>query len=286
MKNRKIPFGYRYEDGKIAVQQTEAEVLNGICNAYCAGSSLLTIAEELNAKGVEYMPGVTGWNKARLKRLLEDVRYLGNDMYPALIAQEVYAQIKTLKAAKSTQRMVDRSAPVFQITVPVICPACGAKMKRRNDCRCKQEHRWACSNSRCMTLIPKDDGELLSDITALLNILIDEPEMIKIPDKAYTEPSLAARTTKDNIARMLDEVKIDRDAVCQQMMAYVAQRYNDLDSVWYAIKRLKAEFERAEPLEEFSAKLFNDAVQEIRMYGDTTISIVLINGQIIGKEGS
>ena len=34
------------------------------------GQSLLKIAESLNERQMEYMPGTTGWNKARLKRII------------------------------------------------------------------------------------------------------------------------------------------------------------------------------------------------------------------------
>ena len=84
MKIRNIPFGYRIENGTIHLHPTESQVVREIHAAYLDGQSLLQIAASLNERGVEYMPGAAAWNKARLKRIIEDVRYLGNETYPAI----------------------------------------------------------------------------------------------------------------------------------------------------------------------------------------------------------
>lgn len=74
MKARSIPFGYKMENGKVIPHPDESQTVGEILSAYLDGRSLLRIAEHLNERRVEYLPGVTGWNKARLKRILEDVR--------------------------------------------------------------------------------------------------------------------------------------------------------------------------------------------------------------------
>ena len=87
MKTRNIPFGYKRENGKIRLHSAESKTVNEIFTAYLNGQSMLQIARHLSERHVEYMPETTGWNKARLKRIIEDVRYLGNEIYPAIIEQ-------------------------------------------------------------------------------------------------------------------------------------------------------------------------------------------------------
>lgn len=70
MNNRNIPFGYQYADGKVIVHTREADVLKEITEAYLSGQSLLRIAKELNDRAIEYTQGITGWNKARMMRIL------------------------------------------------------------------------------------------------------------------------------------------------------------------------------------------------------------------------
>ena len=82
MKNRTVPYGYRYENGIIVLHPQESKIVKRICKAYLDGQSLLAIATWLNEEQIEYMPEVIGWNKARLKRIIEDERYLGKEPYP------------------------------------------------------------------------------------------------------------------------------------------------------------------------------------------------------------
>ena len=97
MKIRNIPFGYRIENGTIYLHPTESQVVREIHAAYLDGQSLLQIAASLNERGVEYMPGAAAWNKARLKRIIEDVRYLGNETYPAIVKETDFYKAQEIK---------------------------------------------------------------------------------------------------------------------------------------------------------------------------------------------
>lgn len=68
------------------------------------------------------------------------------------------------------------------------------------------------------------------------------------------------------------------------MMSYLTQLYHDIRPEVYTAKRMKAEFERAGTLAEFSPDLFERTVQAVTIEKDASVSIVLINGQIIRKE--
>ncbi len=284
MKNRNIPFGYQYQDGKIALHPQEREIVVRISQAYLAGASLLQIAERLNADGVEYLPGVTGWNKARLKRIIEDERYLGRKPYPALLDPETFDAMQRLKADKNTLKGLDRSAPIFQIDVPARCPVCGGKMYRKCDTRFKVQQRWICPNPACKRWIAKSDDELLSEIMALLNRLIAKPEMIRIPAASEMEPSVAVRKLDNEVGRMLESPKADKDGLRRAMLQRVAAAYRDIPNDVYIARRMRADFANAEPLSTFSADLCNRTVKAICFHEDGTVGILLINDQEIGEE--
>ena len=72
MKRRTIPFGYKYENGAIMINASSSDIVKEIFSRYLSGDSMLNIAELLNKLHLEYRPGVVGWNKARIKRILED----------------------------------------------------------------------------------------------------------------------------------------------------------------------------------------------------------------------
>lgn len=285
MKKRNIPFGYQYQNGVIAIHPKEVTVLKRIFSEYHNGMSLLKIADWLNAENVEYQPGVTGWNKSRIMRLIEDERYTGKGSFPEIIDERTHQAMVEMKARKNTQHGTDRSAEVFHIDVPVICPTCGNEMVRRHDSRFKKcQQRWVCSNAKCRTVIHKADGDLLNDITVLLNRLIVNPESVQIPVEPVHEPSVQVFKAENEIARMLDTLNYDKNTLRKKMMDCVSLKYADIDSAPYIAHRLKATLADAEPLSAFSLPLFKRAVREIHLGKDGTVSIKLINNQMIGKD--
>lgn len=53
-KNRYIPFGYTMRNGKLVIEQNEANVIRNIYEDYVNGATLKEIAERLTHAGVPY----------------------------------------------------------------------------------------------------------------------------------------------------------------------------------------------------------------------------------------
>ncbi|MFQ7077972.1 MAG: recombinase family protein [Christensenellaceae bacterium] len=196
--------------GELVLHSQESVIVSEIFQQYLAGKSLLKISEELNEKGIEYRKGITDWNKARLKRILEDERYLGKGGYPIIIQEETYQKAQELKNAKNTQKNIDKKAAIFQVNVPVRCPNCHNKMCRKFDHRFKNKVKWRCQSKTCETLIFKEDTELVQDITELLNEVMVNPEKLQVPIETEREPSRELRILDNEIARMFDRIDIDK----------------------------------------------------------------------------
>ena len=286
MKNRNIPYGYCYSNGVIALHPMESTIVGEVCLSYLEGQSLLKIAEWLNERLIEYLPGTYGWNKARVKRILEDERYLGTDSYPTLITMEMHTAIQVLKNGRNTQKETDRQAEIYKLNTPVLCPVCQGKMKRRFESKRKCQTRWMCENQECRLGIDKDDTELLRDITAMLNHLIEHPDIIHEQAPQAVEPSNETRKLNNEIARMLDGIDIDRDTIRKKMLEAVSQKYKDIDSAAYTTQRLIAELKNAEPITAFAPELLDKVVQAIILNKNKTIEFILINNQIIRKEST
>lgn len=286
MKNRNRPYGYCFTKGSIAVHPQEQEIVNEIYDGYLSGKSLLNIAAELNARSVEFMPGIIGWNKARLKRILEDKRYLGNEAYPAIITQETYDAVQEIKDSRNTQKGVDRKAVIFQITVPVRCPVCGSEMHRRSDSRNKCRQRWSCRNDDCRKLIAISDEELLGKITELLNSVISNTEKVYIPKPAVQEQNTELHRLNNEIGRTLEGFSIQKETLRKQLLQSVSLKYEGIDHAVYIAKRLKADFANASPLSDFSGELFSRTVSELRLCENGSVILTLTNGQQIRKEQS
>lgn len=277
MKNRTLPYGYQCRDGVVIPHPQESEIVRRICNAYLDGQSLFSIATRLNEEQVEYMPGVTGWNKARIKRILEDKRYLGSEPYPALITEAVYTAIQEIKYTHNTQKETNRKSDIFHLAAPVLCPACGRRMLRRQDSRCETPQRWTCEGRDCRLRIEIADRDLLEAIqTTLAHIT---PERIQKVKASNTEPSAAVQRLNREIARLLNAGEIDKEALRKKALDCIRQKYHDLDPNIYTTKKLQADFERASTTD--YKQLISRTVREIILYTDRTTGLVLLNGQLI-----
>lgn len=246
----------------------------------------MKIAEQLNNENVEYMPGVCGWNKSRIRRIIEDERYLGTNSYPPIIDEDTHETLIQIKSKKNTQKGTDRKADIFNLGVPILCPKCGNKMIRRYDKRCKPQEWWLCQNDNCKNTVRISDKNFLDSITECLNTVIRNPDIIETVTDIDNEPSLDVRRLKNEISRMLDSHGFDKKLLRKKMLECVSLKFGDIDSQKYTSKRLKADFADADPLSSFSMDLFNRTIKAIKFSTDGEVNIILINDQQIGKEQS
>ena len=285
MKNRNILYGYCYKNGNVVICESSASVVKEICTEYLNGKSLREIAKWLNDRQIEYMPEVVGWNTARIMRILEEKRYVDNEKYPAIIERSIYDSIQSLKETKNGQKGVDRRADIFQLSLPVRCPKCNGMLKRRRDSRRIKASRWSCSNPICKTVIGMIDDEMLTEITNVLNTAIANPEMINIPTKKEIEPSIEIRKLNNEITRAFDNAQIDRNVVREKMIRYASLKYQELDSAVCTAQRIKDIFTESQPMASFSAEFMVRTTDEIKLYTDCSVGLILENGQEIRKGG-
>ena len=137
MRNRNIPFGYQYQNGVLAVHPLESQTVRAVFAAYLGGEPLSKIAAHLTAKLVEYLPGHWQWDKSRVKRLLDNAKYTGEDDFPPIIKERDFQLAHQKKENANTNRQsVDKDVKLFKSLVH--CHHCGAPMVRRMDSRMAQ----------------------------------------------------------------------------------------------------------------------------------------------------
>ena len=127
------------------------------------------------------------------------------------------------------------------------------------------------------------DDEMLSEITEVLNTAIANPEMITIPTEKEKEPSIELRKLNNEITRAFDSIQIDRNAVREMMIRYASMKYAELDTEVYRAQRLKNVFIDNQPMPSFSAAFLERTTNEIMLYTDGSIGLILENGQEIRK---
>lgn len=281
MSKRIIPYGYCCIQGNIEICDREAAILKEIFETYLNGKSLLDIANRLNREGIEYQPGITGWHRSRIMRLIDDKRYMGSESYPAVISPEMHERLAALKESRYLQKGLDRNADIYKLKIPVLCPKCGAVMRRMADESRKYHRRWVCTARICKAVIPIEDSKLLNEITDILNTLISEPKIIEAPAQRESEPGEDVRKAVNEIKRMFDSRDADKAELKKEMYQCVSLKYRDLDHKAYAIRRMKTDFEKSSPFSSYPVEFAQRNIKAILLETDGTVKLKLINDQII-----
>ncbi len=101
LKNRSIPFGYCVINGKYALNIHESEAVQKIFSDYIGGKSLKTIAVEMQ---IPYNANKTTWNKNMVSRVLENIKYIGENGYPQIVTGEEFEQAAQIRTERTTYR--------------------------------------------------------------------------------------------------------------------------------------------------------------------------------------
>ena len=278
--NRIIPYGYKIESGINLPEPAESEIVRRIYNDYINGNSLLKIAQTLTSESVEFIPGRSDWNKNRVKRILEDERYLGNITYPSLIDADTHRQARAIKSINNNQPE-KRELP-FRLTCPVECE-CGGILLRRHDPRCKISEYWKCKNPECKRMIPIADSGLLEKITDLLNMLISAPDIITISDNNQELP-LEIKRMQNEINHRLDGYDFDKDRLRADIFTLAAEKLRQTDTDNITSYILRARFEKQTPLSCFDNNLFIKSVSAIILADGGEVALRLKNNQTVRRE--
>ena len=283
MKRRTVLFGYKFENGSIAIDEPNADIVKEIFSQYLDKKSLLEISELMNKLHIEYMPGIVDWNKARIKRILEDKRYLGDSKYPPIIDLESYERVNAYKHSRNNQKNTDRGKDIYNLEATVVCPICGSEMKRRIEKRAKIHERWKCQNAECRKTVAIHDDDFFSGIRGILIKMSDTPSLLTAPDDFSTE-SVRIIKLENEINRMFEYQPTDKRKLKDRVFELAALQYDELNDLKYETERLRALFAGHISTADFPIELFNRTVDTISFDTENKIIMKMLNGQIIREE--
>ena len=284
MKNRRFPYGYEMKNGVIVVCPSEADILRQIFADYIGGAFLKTIADRLTDEKVEYLPGKYDWNKNRIKRIIEDERYMGTDTYKSIIDKDIFLKANTTKDSRRTHVAGSVNADNRTLVKAVHCARCREKMMHRSDLSRSKNEFWCCQSKECGSWVKMTITELEDTVTKILNYLIDNPMLADSTDSQYTyEPSLEVQRMNNEIERMIRSLDSDRDAVQKLILECAAKKYDEYKNNQHIADRLKADLERTGPLSSYSPELFERTVSTVLIDQQGRVQLVLKNGTIVGE---
>ena len=280
MRNRNIPFGYYYQNGVLAVHPQESQTVRAVFAAYLSGEPLSKIAAYLTAKLVEYLPGHWQWDKARVKRILDNAKYIGNGGYPPIVKERDFQMTHQKKENANTNRQrVDEDIKLFKGITH--CHHCGGSMVRRMDSRFKKPITWKCP--QCDYFLPLPDEEFKRRVFLLQQRLVDKPLLAEKEEETIPVTSMEARRLTNEIFRKLDSGNFSEDEMVNLALQCAAKNYETINSARHITERLTATLLHAGPLSAFDRTLFGRTVSEIHLTRKGEILLKLQNGVFVGE---
>lgn len=273
------------QNGLIVICLKEADTVKQIFSQYLNGKNLTNIAERLTENQIEFLPGEYNWNKSRIKRMIEDKRYIGGDNYPAIIDKDTFqrANVEKNKRIKNINPVITSEKKL--LTNKVICSNCGRRLFHNTDSRLKNSEKWFCKNEECRFSVYMTVAELEHEITEILNLLILQPGLVEYEGTDIsTEPSIEIIRMENEIERQLESIDLDKNEIQNMILQCAAKKYDAYKGVRHITDRLKADFEKSSPLSAFNAELFDITVSAVVIDKDKKVSLKLKNNKIIRKE--
>ena len=284
MKKRNLPYGYQYHNGAVMIHLEESRILKEMIKSYLTGASLQDIATRLNQQNIEYMPGITSWNKSRLMRILEDERHLGDSQYPPIISSDTHQAILNVKNRRNTQLNTDQKHNIQLLGIPIICPECGAEMRRRQDMRNECHQRWYCPSESCKLIIPIGDDDLIAAVTAQLKKLSQHPDRIQA-NTADPVSTPEIQSLDRSIRKALNGVVGDKESIRKKILNCVSLKYQQISDSQIVSRRLMSALRNESFLGEGYTELIRKTVKQIRLHTDGSVCLTLINDQRLEREG-
>ena len=242
--NRKQPFGYKMEFGRVVENPAESHEVCCIFTAYQQGASFQKLAEAMREKGVSYDQDKP-WNKNMIARILADIRYMGTDGYPQIIPQAQFYAVTEKRSRKSMPNQCTEAQQLLRrLSTGEVTP------------------------------------EIESEVIRLLDRLIRDPSIIQIPSRKSVTSSTIAEL-EDKRDELLRAMPVDECQAKQISFALAAARYEAIGSEEYETQRLLRLFQNSGSCGEPTAQLIKQAIVSVMIDGNGKVRIRLKNNQIV-----
>ena len=108
-----IPIGYKICYGKVEIDDEKSKTVLLIYEQYLQCKTLNHIARYLSANNIPNINNNTNWTHGAVIKILENVKYLGDDFFPQLIDKTTFNKVK--QARQDRMRKTVPKEPVLMI---------------------------------------------------------------------------------------------------------------------------------------------------------------------------
>ncbi|ACV62389.1 Recombinase [Desulfofarcimen acetoxidans DSM 771] len=292
MVQRHMPIGYRLVDGKIQLDEHKAAVVKRIFSDYLSGASTSALAKQLTELGFPNANNKASWNHGSIGKILENVKYLGDEFYPQMIEAELFGRVQQRRQERCDQlgrslqpNSVNRQYP---FTGRLRCGECGEVYRKyvEHSGKASEKSLWKCKkyiyknrvHCRCGFLSDEQIKEAFLDV---INRLLARPQVL---DRAPWKEPIANNREFNNLDQQIKELEAEGRYSSKELPAlifnrakalYKTARINDAE---YNTEKMKQMFSGKQLLVEFDEELFDTVVKQITVHADHQLVFEFING--------
>lgn len=265
-KTRFIPYGYTIREGRTVIDHNEADIIRYIFDEYIKGASLKELADELTERKVPYTEKSDVWDKARIARIIDNAKYLGDDEYDPIIDEETYEGAVSAKTARQRNTMEKECEGIALIRNRVKCAKCGSPMVRRICSKRNIKESWSCQNVECGYRLRISDGDLLLKITLLMNRIIENTELMIPKPKLKHKDSPTVERIQQEINTELEKTHPSEEFIVSKLVEMSSQLYKETQADKIVVAKIaKKRASLMQPQKEFNCDYFSDLVSYITL---------------------
>ena len=286
-----IPTGYKMVNGKLVIDEVKSKTILKIFNEYVGGKTILALSKELTANKVPKGTGKTNWTHGAVGRILENVKYLGDDIHPKLIDQELFDKATQRRNQRLKKLGREFHANSFQneniFSNKVFCGTCGEvyRIYVEHSGKPYEKRNWKCkkytykNKAFCKNLFYTKD-ELTEISLKAINMVIANPKLLEQKPIRF-KPRKSDELVE--IERQIEELEEDEKFASPILKDLIFKRavltYNQsqIDSYDVHTGIIKEVLGDTKPLTELDEEIFSQIIDRITIYEDGKVQVRFIN---------
>jgi len=295
MMQRHMPIGYKLVDGEIRLDEPKAAVVKMIFADYLSGVSTSALAKRMTEMGFPNANNKASWNHGSIGKILENVKYLGDEFYPQMISADLFEQVQKRRKERCEQlgRSIQPNSVNCQypFTGKLRCGECGEVYRKYIEhCgRTSEKSLWKCKKyiyknrvfCRCGFLA---DEQLEKAFLEAANRIIAR---IQILDRKPKKEPIPYNLEFNKLDQRIKELEAEGRYSSKELPALIFKRAEAfyktarIDDAEYNTEKMKPAFSGRQPLTEFDKELFLTVIKQITVYADHRLGFEFINGLIM-----
>ncbi len=310
MMQRHMPVGYKMINGQIEINEEQANIVKSIFVDYVKGKSLKAIATELTDRSVLNANKKPNWNHGSVGKILQNVKYQGDEFYPRLIDEVTFKKAQDLRTATEVKlgRSQQFNAMKNQsiLSGKIKCGECGETYKKYIEHAGKpsEKIKWKCRNYifenrvLCRNSFFTEDELKSTFIEATNQLIMQKKKLEKISPQEQPKMNLELRQTENRIKELEQGGEFSSPELAELIFKRAELNYEGSKVADHKLntEKIKETLTGISALTEFNEELFKTIIKRMTVYKETFVKVEFINGITInisieykrkdGKNGS